>query len=152
MVGKLKLWTQNIIISVVISIIIEMILPDGSNKKYVKVVSGLYILYVIINPILNLGSKTYNFELKNLLVNEQTVATFSENDVAKTYILSMENALKAKIEEMGYMVEMVEFTITSDYSEIVKIEVKMKIGASYDSKKIIDLIKETYSINNIVIN
>ena len=135
-----------------ISIIIEMILPDGSNKKYVKVVSGLYILYVIINPILNLGSKTYNFELKNLLVNEQTVATFSENDVAKTYILSMENALKAKIEEMGYMVEMVEFTITSDYSEIVKIEVKMKIGASYDSKKIIDLIKETYSINNIVIN
>ena len=152
MVGKLKLWTQNIIISVVISIIIEMILPDGSNKKYVKVVSGLYILYVIINPILNLGSKTYNFELKNLLVNEQTVATFSENDVAKTYILSMENALNAKIEEMGYMVEMVEFTITSDYSEIVKIEVKMKIGASYDSKKIIDLIKETYSINNIVIN
>ena len=31
-----------------------MILPDGKNKKYAEVVSGLYILYVILNPILNI--------------------------------------------------------------------------------------------------
>lgn len=36
---SIKNWTENIIIVVIISIIIEMILPDGNSKKYVKVVS-----------------------------------------------------------------------------------------------------------------
>ena len=57
MIGKLKLWTSDIIIAVVISIIIEMIIPDGNNKKYVKVVSGLYILFVILNPFLDVKNK-----------------------------------------------------------------------------------------------
>lgn len=35
----IKSWSENIIIVVIISIIIEMILPDGNSKKYVKVVS-----------------------------------------------------------------------------------------------------------------
>ena len=42
--GAIKLWAENIIIVVIISIIIEMILPEGNSKKYVKVVSGLYLL------------------------------------------------------------------------------------------------------------
>ena len=37
----IKSWSENIIIVVIISIIIEMILPDGNSKKYVKVVSRL---------------------------------------------------------------------------------------------------------------
>jgi stage III sporulation protein AF len=153
MIAKLRLWTQNILIAVIISIIVEMILPEGSNKKYVKVISGLYILYVIINPILNLGIEDSDFDLKNI-INGVSVQTFSEEDVAKTYILSLENALKDNIEDLGYNVEYVQFTITSNYSEIVKIEVKMKSGAQYDSNKIIDLISQSYSldVSNIIIN
>jgi stage III sporulation protein AF len=154
MIVKLRLWTQNILIAVIISIIIEMILPDsGGSKKYVKVISGLYILYMIINPILNLGFNDESFELKNI-INEVTVETFSETDVANTYVLSLENALKENIENLGYSVEYVQFTITSDYSEIVKIEIKMKAGTTYDSNKIIDLISQNYSIDskNIIIN
>jgi pyruvoyl-dependent arginine decarboxylase (PvlArgDC) len=66
----------------------------------------------------------------------------------------LENALKENIENLGYSVEYVQFTITSDYSEIVKIEIKMKAGTTYDSNKIIDLISQNYSIDskNIIIN
>ena len=39
MIANVKTWVENIIIVVIISIIIEMILPEGNNKKYVKVVS-----------------------------------------------------------------------------------------------------------------
>jgi stage III sporulation protein AF len=154
MIEKLYSWTGSIIIAVIISIIFEMILPDGSTKKYVKVVSGLYILYVIINPILNLENIEQNFDLKNIIENDlEAVETFSENDVAKTYILSLENALKDSIEELGYDVNYVEFTLTSDYSEIKKIEIKMKSG-SYDVGKIKECILQTYEIdsNNIVID
>ena len=45
-------WCEGIIIAVIISIIIEAILPDGNNKKYVKVVVGIYIIFTILNPIL----------------------------------------------------------------------------------------------------
>lgn len=154
MIEKLKLWTQNIIIAVIISIIIEMILPDtGSNKKYVKVVSGLYILYVIINPILNLGTSAKDFKIEEFIKNENIISTVAEeSDVAKTYILSMENSLKANIEkELSYKVQMVEFTLLKDYSEIVKIKIEMKPGQNYDSRKIIEVVQKSYSINNIEI-
>ena len=48
MIEWIKNWTEGIIIAVIISIIIEMLVPDGKNKKYVKVVSGIYILYTKI--------------------------------------------------------------------------------------------------------
>lgn len=44
----IKSWSENIIIVVIISIIIEMILPDGNSKKYVKVVSR-FISFVCNN-------------------------------------------------------------------------------------------------------
>ena len=36
MILKIRAWCEGIIIAIIISIIIEMILPDGKNKKYVK--------------------------------------------------------------------------------------------------------------------
>ena len=42
-------WIQGIIIAVIIGTIIEMLLPEGNCKKYVKVVIGVYILFSIIS-------------------------------------------------------------------------------------------------------
>lgn len=99
MIAGLKTWTQNIIIAVIISIIIEMILPNGNNKKYVKVVSGLYILYIIVNPILKLDNKISLNEITNKILDNKTVQTVSETDISTTYILSLQNALKNQLEE-----------------------------------------------------
>ena len=46
-------WAQGIIIAVIIATIIEMILPNGSCKKYIKVVIGVYILFSIISPVIS---------------------------------------------------------------------------------------------------
>lgn len=45
-------WAETIIIAVIIGTIIEMILPEGSSKKYIKVVVGVYILFTIISPVI----------------------------------------------------------------------------------------------------
>lgn len=45
-------WAEAIIIAVIIGTIIEMILPEGSSKKYIKVVVGVYILFTIISPVI----------------------------------------------------------------------------------------------------
>ena len=51
MISLFSSWARGIVIAVVVSTIIEMILPNGSSKKYVKSVIGIYILFVIISPV-----------------------------------------------------------------------------------------------------
>ena len=46
MINWIGSWVQGIVIAVVISTIIEMILPDGNIKKYVRTVIGVYIVFV----------------------------------------------------------------------------------------------------------
>ena len=41
MVSWFSKWAQGIIVAVVISTLIELILPNGSSKKYVKVIIGI---------------------------------------------------------------------------------------------------------------
>ena len=36
-------WAGSIIVAVIIGTIIEMILPSGNSKKYIKMVIGVYI-------------------------------------------------------------------------------------------------------------
>ena len=67
MISKISFWCRNIIIIVVISSIIEMILPDNKNKKYIKVVVGITILFTIIRPILGNSFDNVSLELENIL-------------------------------------------------------------------------------------
>ena len=46
-------WVQGIIVAVVIGSIIEMILPEGNSKKYIKIVIGVYVIFNIVAPIIN---------------------------------------------------------------------------------------------------
>lgn len=36
-----------------IATILEMILPEGKNKKYIKTVIGIYILFAVLSPIIS---------------------------------------------------------------------------------------------------
>ena len=47
-----KKWCENIIIGVVITVIIEMICPDRF-LKYIRVVTGIFVFYLIIAPIID---------------------------------------------------------------------------------------------------
>ena len=56
-------WAQGIILAVIIATIIEIIIPEGKNKKYVKTVIGLYILFTIIYPLITkISNNKLNFD------------------------------------------------------------------------------------------
>jgi len=38
-------WASGLIVAVIIATIIELILPENTNKKYVKMVSGIFIFW-----------------------------------------------------------------------------------------------------------
>lgn len=123
-----------------------MILPNGKNKKYVEVVSGLYILYVILNPVLNLENSLAFSNIQSRMETISQESLLSQEEVARTYILGLENALKDKIEALGYEVVYIQFYITQDYSAIAKIEVKMKAGLEYDASRIQEIVLEEFPV------
>ena len=148
MIEWIKTWTSEIIIAVIISIIIEMLVPDGKNKKYVKVVSGIYILYTIINPFLNIS----DIKFESVEVNNNVLQTNADLTVTNTYIGSLEEYLKSEIEALNYKVRDINVICDKDYTNIVELKIKMQTS-SYDENIIKDVILKEIEIdlNNITI-
>ena len=79
MIEFFKTWCEGIIVAVVISIIIESILPEGSTKKYVKVIISIYIVFTILNPILGKLDNNIDFANNLNLASIETSSIGTEN-------------------------------------------------------------------------
>ena len=102
MVELINNLTKNIVIAITLSTLIEMMLPDGSIKKYVRSIIGLYIVFIIINPFLIL-LKNRDIEIKNLQLPENTTIqtrTIDTNSyIESSYINRIKDDIKNKVEE-----------------------------------------------------
>lgn len=159
MIVEIKKWCEGIIVAVIISIIIEMIVPDGKNKKYIKVIIGVYIMFVSLSPLLEFLD--YDFKIDEML-NFNTVEVSQSNDtnIKDIYISGIESTLKSEIENLGYRVENVKIYTDIGYENIEKIELKIngkigeitpiKIGENNKEKHddIIELIETNYLVNS----
>lgn len=135
MIPKIREWCETIIVAIVISIIIEMLIPNGNNKKYIKVVIGVYILFVTLNPILELLSYDLDFDkLFEMSVIETSTTDFDEN-IKDVYINGIKDTMKNEIKELGYKVEKLEITFDPSYTNIEKIEIKI-VGKENNINKV----------------
>ncbi len=57
----IKNWITTIVVVSIIIIIIEMIIPSGKSKNYIKTISGMVIIIVIITPISQIISGRIDF-------------------------------------------------------------------------------------------
>ena len=105
-------WIQGIIVAVIIGTIIEMILPEGNCKKYIKVVIGVYVLFSIISPVINKVTGN-NFSVTNIFdLNEYMQASSSdakqnlnesqEQQIKSIYETNLKNDIKEKLKSKGY--------------------------------------------------
>ena len=117
MISWLSKWVQGIIVAVIIATLIELILPNGSSKKYVKVVIGIYILFTIISPVIEklknddfgineiLNTQKYEEELAK---SDNTISAKLESNNSRTikdiYISSLTEDIKSKLKAKGYQV------------------------------------------------
>lgn len=127
MIKILRNWCEGLVIAVIISIIIEMLIPDGNNKKYIKVVIGIYIIFSTINPILDLINYDINFEN---YINIDTVQSSSSvkdyaDSIRKVYINGLENDIKLEITNLGYIVNNINILFDKDYTNVEKIELEI---------------------------
>lgn len=125
MVKFMKIWCEGIIVAIMISIIIELILPEGNNKKYVKVIIGIYIVFVILNPILSKVDSNINFQD---YFNFETVevSTNLNQDIKDVYVKGIEEALKSELVDKGYNIQSIECIVDENYENIQKVNIVIK--------------------------
>lgn len=126
MIEWISNWAGGIIVAVVIGTIIEMILPEGNSKKYIKMVIGVYILFTIVSPVITkftgnsmqvsdvLDIDQYIEEAKNSVEVHNTLVENNEQNIREMYISGIEDDMKAKLEAKGYLVKNIELGISSD--------------------------------------
>ena len=130
----LNTWLQGIIVCVIIATIIELILPSGSTKKYIKVVLGMFIVFNIITPVINKITKN-NFEISSIINMDEyskkmkTYETSSQNQVSSNaneqtikqiYISKLEKDIKNKLKEKNYTVSKIEIEINENEEYSIK--------------------------------
>lgn len=158
MISWISSWAQGIIMAVIISAIIEMILPEGNSKKYVKIVIGVYVLFTIISPVISkITGKTIQvsdiLELNKYIEetenNSKLYVTLDEdnsNNIKDIYESSLRNDIKAKIEAKGYNAKNIKLEIEDDEEYTLK-KIDIEIYKNMEKNK-----KDIETIQNVDIN
>lgn len=133
-------WIQGIIIAVIIGTIIEMLLPDGNCKKYVKVVIGVYILFSIVSPVITkfTGNEFRVSDIYDINTyievsaksSQENIENNQQNQIKQVYITNLKNDMKQKIQEKGYSIKSLTLEISNDGQYTLK-----KIFAQVSKRK-----------------
>ncbi len=162
MIEFLSSWAQGIIVAVIIATLIEMILPNSSSKKYVKVVIGMYILFTIVSPIIKkLGGKDINLNTINIEKYEQQISKsdntisrkFEDNNtrsIKDIYVSNLKADISAKLKEKGYEIDTSDVQIKDDENyTIEKITLKL-IKMEQKQEKNNEIVINTVEIGNTI--
>lgn len=153
MINFINDWVKGIIIAVIISTIIEMILPNGTIKKYVRTVMGAYIIFVIVSPIITkITGKEISlnaFKLPEVEEYEQIETIDTNAYIERTYINKIKQDIIENIEKKGYKIENIELEIETkeeNYGSINNIVLKISKQSALSNN--IELIKIDISNEN----
>ena len=154
-------WAEGIIVAVIIGTIIEMILPNGKSKKYIKVVIGIYILNMIISPVISKitgnSLEISSSEVKSFLESDSKYVTSNlentnDNNIEKIYKSKLEEDIKRKVQDKGYEVNKIVLQIElenhdeKEYGKIKNMQINLNKKISNETKE------NSVLINNIQID
>lgn len=167
MVTYISSWARQVIVSVVVAIILEMILsPDSKSTKYIKTVIGIYVIYAIIAPGLNLISgKSLDFsniDYENYFTSsdiyqnlESSVEKIENDTFEETYKLNLKQDIENKLRDKGFIVSNIKLEVdleenSEDYGEIKEIEISLsKKGEEKNENKTNENKVNEISVNKI---
>ena len=148
MIEFISSWAKSLGLAIVIVSILEMLLPNNKNKKYIRMIMGIYILFNIVSPFINnkdilsiedFDIEKYAMEQKDSseLKAEDVDQTSMNKKIEKLYTQELEKDITKKIEEKGYIVESckVKATISDEENESGIEEIKIKVKKSENNEE-----------------
>ncbi len=151
MINNISSWAEQVIIAMIIATIIEMILPKGNSKKYIKMVIGIYILYTIICPVITLFNggdikidyskyDEYFANTDEYKMLEEKINDVSTNSIEHTYKEELKKQIQNDIKDIGFNLENIEIELDLNTGEISYINLT------------INKLKKENNANNIYVN
>ena len=120
MINIISNWAGELVVSLVVVTIIEMLLPENKIKKYVKTVIGIYIIFCIISPFIDKEEFSRIFEnaqkdLEKIQTENQVTSNLNtDTTIENLYIQEFEKEITKKVGELGYKVNKCEVDIQID--------------------------------------
>ncbi len=140
MIDFISSWAQGLIVAVIIATIIEMLLPEGNSKKFIKIVIGVFVLFQIISPVVQALGNNSSGNLSDILQIEKyqnqlaeyenqstNLASTNEKTTREIYLNNVKTDMTSKLEEKGYTVHSIEIeTKTEESYTIEKISLNLE--------------------------
>lgn len=140
MIVWIKQWAEGIVIAVIIATILEMLLPDNKNKKYINTVIGVYILFTIISPVISkvtgkgINVEDYIEKDTNLSTNytmNNVALLESSSNVEDIYIKTLKSDITTKLKTKGYYINSIDLKVNTstenNYGEITGIYLNISL-------------------------
>lgn len=108
MISFMSSWAEQIVLAVVVATIIELILPQNKNKKYIQMVIGVYVLFNIISPVIE-NKESFSIEKYNI-ENYETKSEYEidqssmDKRLEKIYLEELKNKVTSKFEDNDFNV------------------------------------------------
>lgn len=132
---------------IIVITMIEMILPNGKNKKYVTLVSSMLLIIIMLRPIVALFH--HDFDLENILQTEQNAIASEEyakkmeyakeKSMQETYEKFLKEDIITRLEENGYRVKDILLVIDENSYEPTQMELQIEHIDGDVEKVVIDV-------------
>lgn len=145
MLDFLVSWAEQLIIALIIIIMVEMIIPNSNYRKYIKVILGIFVMYVIFSPLISGKLENFNFsetfsyqENETINITNQSQINY-DKQIEETYKEKFKENLQEYLKEKGYEIDKLEISIKYENENITTNQLEITI-------------KEFTQSNNITIN
>lgn len=145
----LRNWVVDIVIMFVFITALQIMLPNNSMKKYIDVIVGFLIIFVIVNPFLKVLSgdikleqnylKRYTDNISQNYFEDEDFSNLHNRQMMELYKQNIGEKIKETIEEeFEYKIEDINLTVVdntqdSDYGRLIG--VSMTINSDKDIEK-----------------
>ena len=132
-INDLSNYAIAIVCSSFIMNLIQMILPNGNNKKYVLFVCGVITAIILISPVISFLNKDFNLE-EVIKYNKESFdeiekkkyEEYYSNEIVDTYKNNIKNGIIERLKKAGYDVKSINIEYDKDTMEpsnlIIEIE------------------------------
>lgn len=138
MISWFNRWAQGIILAVIVVTILEMIVPEGKNKKYIKIVMGIYITFTIISPIITKVTGN-NFEIdvskyenlfnSNSIQTSNDISSINNQSIENLYLNTIKTDIQTELDKEGYESKKINITadinVENEEAKIYKIDIEV---------------------------
>ncbi|THE11296.1 stage III sporulation protein AF [Bacillus timonensis] len=133
-------WITNIILFILLATIVDMLLPSSSMQKYVKMVTGLLLILIILTPLFSLFKTDLDQALLNMNLKPVQPEKSLENliDLKKKEIQASQRAYILETMAVQLKTEVEEELVQNEYDLTVQ-KVNVFLSSAVDVKETVTL-------------